>query len=243
MIKKLREIYKKQQFNPGLLGIFINPFYFARKGLYQEILKLTPDIKGQLLDIGCGSKPYKDLFFKVEKYIGLEIKDKGNRNHRYADVLYDGKIMPFKNEEFDCIFLSQVFEHVFNPYDFLKEINRITKKEGFLLLTVPFIWDEHEIPYDYARYTYFGLKYLLESYGFQLIYFKKSVNGIGAICQLLSGYIYKKTLTSHRFLNLLLTIILISPINIIGILLSKILPKSEDLYLDNIVLARKVKNV
>ena len=39
----------------------------------------------------------------------------------------------------------------------------------------------------------------------------------------------------------LITIIIIAPINIVGLLISKILPKNDDFYLDNVVVARKIK--
>ena len=242
MLKKLKKLYKKEQFNPGLLGLFINPFYFARKGLYQNISSLIPRLYGRLLDIGCGSKPYEDLC-GVDKYIGLEINDEGNRNHSFADVFYDGETIPFDDKSFDSLLSNQVFEHVFNPDRFLKELNRVGKKDALLLLSVPFVWDEHEQPYDYARYTSFGLKYILDKNGFEIIEYKKSNNGVEVIFQLINDYLFKVTITKNVYINLIAILILMAPVNILGLLISKILPKNDDLYLDNIVLAKKVKDV
>ena len=160
MFRTLKQIYTKEQFNPKILGLFINPFYFARKGLYQNVSKLITNLNGKLLDVGCGTKPYENIC-NVDEYIGLEIDDEGNRQHNYADVFYDGKTIPFEDKSFDSILSNQVFEHVFNPNQFLKEINRVTKMGGRFLITVPFVWDEHEQPHDYARYSSFGLKYTL----------------------------------------------------------------------------------
>jgi 2-polyprenyl-3-methyl-5-hydroxy-6-metoxy-1,4-benzoquinol methylase len=117
MISKIKTIFKSEQFNPKILGLFINPFYFARKGLYESISKLSPNLRGKLLDIGCGTKPYKDIC-KVDEYIGLEIDDGANRNSKHADVLYDGRKIPFSDKTFDSIIITQVFEHVFNPEEF-----------------------------------------------------------------------------------------------------------------------------
>ena len=242
MIKKLKKIYITEQFNPKFIGLFINPFYFARKGLYQNVSELISNLNGKLLDVGCGSKPYQSLC-KVDEYIGLEIDDEGNRNHNYADVFYDGKTIPFENNTFDSILSNQVFEHVFNPNDFLKEVNRVTKIEGVFLMTVPFVWDEHEQPYDYARYSSFGLKHILSENGFEVIEHKKSNNGLEVIFQLLNDYIFKKTVTKSGYLNLLFMLLLMAPVNVVGLIFSKILPRNDDLYLDNIVLAKKVKNV
>ena len=242
MLKKLKQIYREEQFNPKLIGLFINPFYFARKGLYDNVSELIRGIDGKVLDVGCGTKPYESLC-KADEYIGLEIDDEGNRNHSYADVFYDGKTIPFADGTFDGIISNQVFEHVFNPQEFLREINRVTKLDSLMLMTVPFVWDEHEQPYDYARYSSYGLKYILRENGFDIIEQRKSNNGIEAIFQLVNDYIFKVTLTKNAYINLLTTLLLIAPVNIIGLVLSTILPKNDDLYLDNIVLAKKVKNV
>jgi SAM-dependent methyltransferase len=242
MVEKLKKIYLKEQFNPQIVGLFINPFYFARRGLYRNLSELLPMLNGKLLDIGCGTKPYSNLC-NVKEYIGLEIDDEGNRNHKYADVFYDGKTIPFRNGEFDSVLSSQVFEHVFNPNQFLREVNRVTKMGGVFLMTVPFVWDEHEQPYDYARYTSFGLKHILSENGFKIVEHRKSNNGIEVIFQLINDYLFKVTVTKSTYINLLITIILMAPVNILGLLLSKILPKNDDLYLDNIILAKKVKDV
>jgi SAM-dependent methyltransferase len=242
MIRAIKQIYIKEQFNPKILGLFINPFYFARKGLYQNVSKLITNLNGKLLDVGCGTKPYKNIC-KVDEYIGLEIDDEGNRNHSHADVFYDGKVIPFEDDRFDSILSNQVFEHVFNPNKFLQEINRVTKVEGVFLMTVPFVWDEHEQPYDYARYSSFGLKYILAENGFEIIKHIKSNNGLEVIFQLINDYLFKVTLTKNIYINLLLTLVLMAPVNIVGLILSKVLPRNNDLYLDNIILAKKIKNV
>ena len=241
MLDKLKQLYLKEQFNPKILGLFINPFYFARKGLYQNLSKLTANLNGKLLDVGCGTKPYENIC-NVDEYIGLEIDDEGNRQHNYADFFYDGKTIPFKGESFDSILSNQVLEHVFNPNQFLKEINRVTKMGGRFLITVPFVWDEHEQPFDYARYSSFGLNHILAKNGFEIIEHRKSNNGIEVIFQLINDYLYKVTITKNIYFNLLIIILLMAPINITGLILSKVLPKNNDLYLDNIVLAKKIKD-
>ncbi len=220
------------------MGIFVNPFYFARRGLYLHIKSLSSFIYGKTLDIGCGGKPYKNLCNSSE-YIGLEIDSPENRKNKDADYFYDGKNIPFQDGEFDSVITNQVLEHVFNPDVFILEVNRVLKDGGILLISIPFIWDEHEQPYDYARYSSFGLKYLLENHGFSVIKYRKSINDIRVIFQLINGYIYKNTVTQNAYLNLFMAIILMSPLNILGELLYRILPKNDDLYLDSVVLAKK----
>ncbi|MGB9794815.1 hypothetical protein [Caldisericum exile] len=69
------------------------------------------------------------------------------------------------------------------------------------------------------------------------------IDGFEVIFQLINVYIFKKTITSSKFLNLLFIVMFTAPINIVGLVLSKILPRNKDLYLDNIILAEKVENI
>ena len=62
MKEKLTQILKKEMFNPRLIGFLFNPFYIIRRGLYKGIKANTNKLKGKLLDFGCGSKPYRELF-------------------------------------------------------------------------------------------------------------------------------------------------------------------------------------
>lgn len=245
-MSKIKNIFlvflNKQQFNPTFFGLFLNPFYFARKGLFEAITPSLTRFTGRVLDVGCGSKPYKSYCLNVSEYIGLEIDTLENRHRKKADFFYDGSVFPFENNSFDCILNNEVFEHVFNPVEFLSEINRVLKKDGLLLISVPFVWDEHEQPHDYARYSSFGLKYLLEKAGFEILEAKKTANSIAVIFQLLNAYIYKITVTKNGFANIILTVLLMSPFNILGAIFSALLPKNNDLYLDNVILAKKIKN-
>ena len=241
MLKSLKNLLIKEQFHPSLLSIFFNPFFIARQGLFKNIKQFGKEIKGKTLDVGCGIKPYENLFQSSE-YIGLDIEQSGhNHSNSKVDIYYDGKVFPFQKDEFDSIVTFQVFEHVFNPSDFLKEINRVLKADGKLLMAVPFVWDEHEQPYDYARYSSFGLKYILNQHGFEIIEIKKSVNNFGVIFQLINAYTYK--LLSANIFTKLIALLFIIPTTITGLLFSIILPKNNDLYLDNIILAKKIKTI
>ncbi len=240
MIKKVSEIMKEQQFNPGILGIFINPFYFVRKELYKNISLLGKQIGGKVLDIGCGSKPYQKLFTNTKEYVGMEFNSPENRKRSSADIFYDSKHFPFENETFNSVIFTQVLEHIFNPDEFLSEVNRVLKKDGCILLTAPFIWDEHEQPHDYARYSSFGLKHILLKHGFKIVESYKTLEDIRVIFQIINCYIYKIIpLKNYRF-RLCFYVLFISPFTILGLFLSLILPKNKDLYMDNIILAKKI---
>jgi len=240
MIGKLKRHLQRQQFNPGFLGIFMNPHYLMRRAIYKVMREQVPNLNGKILDIGCGVKPYQQLFVNTSSYTGMEFDSNEQREKSQAEIFYDGKKFPFKNKTFDSIIFTEVLEHIFNPDEFLSEVNRVLKTNGTILLSTPFIWYEHSHPYDYGRYSSFGLKHILEKHGFEITVQQKLVSDISVIFQLVTGYIYTKIswIKSYK-IKLILYVVLISPWTVLGIIVAKILPKSTDIYLDNFVIAKK----
>jgi SAM-dependent methyltransferase len=238
-VKKIKAYILKEQFRPSFIGLFVNPFYFARKAIYNNIQIYAKNITGVTLDIGCGSKPYATLF-PTEKYIGMDIKVTGHKHtDSDIDVYYDGTNIPFDDEYFDSIVCFEVLEHVFNPDVFLKEAYRVLKTGGKALYTVPFIWDEHEQPYDYARYSSFGLKSLFKKNGFTICEKRKYLCDLRLLALLANAYIYKiiKKLIPGK-----ISYLFILPLTTINNLFGHILylfPKNEDLYYGNIFLLKK----
>jgi len=238
MLAGLKAHYFAQMARPGVLGLFVNPFYFARKGLLESVTELGQELRGRLLDVGCGDRPYESLT-SAREYLGLEIDTPANRARGRADAYYDGRCFPFDDGTFDAVLCNQVLEHVFEPEEFVREIGRVLKPGGRLLLTVPFVWDEHEQPRDYARYSSFGLRALLERHSFKLLQQRRTAADARALFQLINAYLYKVTATRSPYFNLLCALILMAPINLAGAALSLILPSNPDFFLDNVVLAEK----
>ncbi|MBL0340959.1 MAG: class I SAM-dependent methyltransferase [Bacteroidetes bacterium] len=85
-----------------------------------------------------------------------------------VDIIYDGINIPFPDNEFDIIFCTEVMEHVPNPEHFLSEINRVLQSGGVLIMTTPFMVQLHEEPYDFYRYTKYGIQHLLNKSGFEV---------------------------------------------------------------------------
>jgi SAM-dependent methyltransferase len=237
---RLKQAYEAQMSNPTWLSIAINPYYFIRRGLANGVKRHAPALTGKLLDFGCGSQPYRHLF-QVDEYIGLDIEESGHSNtYKKADYFYDGHTIPFGDRQFDSIFSSEVLEHVFNLEHILTELHRVLKDEGQLLITVPFVWDEHEIPYDFARYTSFGLTHLLKQHGFTVIAQEKTTTYVETIFQMWNAYVVGTCFpASNRLLRVGLTVLLLFPVNVVGSILSKLLPKNVNFYHNNVILARK----
>lgn len=239
MMRRLEQIYLKEMFIPSFLGVFINPNYFIKKGLYKGVVSNKKYLKGRLLDFGCGSKPYKEII-DVQEYIGLDLKESGHcHKNEQVDIYYDGKTIPFDDNHFASIFSSEVFEHVFNLDQVLSELHRVIKPGGHMLITIPFVWYEHEIPYDFARYTSFGIEHLLKRAGFEIIAVEKTTNYVETVIQMWNAYVSQFVLPSNKFFKILMTPLFIAPVTIFGILVSKIFPKNRDFYHNNIVVAKK----
>lgn len=234
----LRAWWWRQQFEPNWAGLLVNPFFFARRGLWRELRKMLPSLTGEVLDVGCGRQPYR-AHLPATRYVGLDVDTPQTRALGKADVVYDGKTIPFPAASFDGVLCSQVLEHVFLPEKFLGEINRVLRPGGRFILTVPFVWDEHEQPHDFGRYSSFGVRALLERNGFDVISLRKSVAGCEAIAQLTSGWLFKQTRTRCRTIQFVAQVLIIAPVNLFGVIAAMLLPQQADLYLDNVVYARK----
>ncbi len=229
----------KNKIPSGFTPNLFHPYYFIRKGLLRGIANLAPELNGTLLDFGCGSKPYHSLFH-VEKYIGIDFENPGHSHeNEHIDFFYDGENIPFENHSFDSILCTEVVEHIFNIEVVLKELNRVLKPGGKILITCPFVWNEHEIPHDFARYSKFGIKHIFEKYGFEMINYEASGNFITTIFQLINLYFFQ--LAKGKWYKIMpiriaYKCIIYGGINFLGLFWNAILPNNKSLYLNNIAL-------
>lgn len=239
MLKKRTGRRWKNAFLTTPLSLLINPFYIIRNGLFQAISAVAPNLSGEILDFGCGSKPYASLFTGAVNYIGVDIETSGhNHSSSQVDIFYDGKTLPFPEQRFDVVVSFEVFEHLFNPDQMLSEIMRVLKPGGAFLLTIPFAWDEHETPYDFARYTSFGIKHILIRNGFEVTEVKKTGNYWLALCQMLIAYLVQHVFPKGT-MGKLLQLAVIFPINVMALLINRLLPQHYDYFCNTVTLARK----
>lgn len=217
----------------------LNPAFLPRRALWRAMERSAEMARGRLLDVGCGTRPYRSLFTAIHEYIGLELDTPENRESKQADLYYDGCTFPMGDASVDTVLCNQVLEHVFNPEPFLAEMFRVLRPNGVVILTVPFLWPEHEQPYDCLRYTSFGLKDRMEKAGFEIEHQSKLTRGGAALGALAAD----KINTALRWMplpgRLLGRSLLIAPISLAGWLLDGIASESTELYLDNFVICRK----
>ena len=239
MKNSLIKIIQKEKFNPSIVGFFINQNFNIRRLLYQKIKKFAPEIKGKILDFGCGSKPYKQLFHNAKDYIGVDYLIEGrSTNFTSIDAYYDGKNIPFKDQFFDGIICTEVLEHVFNLDEVLTELNRVLKPNGKAIITTPFMWEEHEMPYDFARYTIPALEYLYKKHGFEIVKKEKTGNAILVLFQFLMNY-FNNILPQNKLIKQVLLLPIIMLFNFFGAFLGTLLPKDQKTYFNSVFILIK----
>ncbi|WP_099464660.1 class I SAM-dependent methyltransferase [Parabacteroides provencensis] len=136
--------------------------YFLHPILFKCFEKYA---KGYLLDIGCGSKPYLcNLEKYVDTYYGCDFVQSKENN---VDLVCDAIDIPLENESFDTIISTQVLEHVFDTKKCISESFRLLKPNGVYIISVPLVWPIHLAPYDFHRFTKYGIKNYLEEAGFR----------------------------------------------------------------------------
>jgi SAM-dependent methyltransferase len=139
----------------------------------KELLRMSKEyISGRLIDIGCGVKPYKGLISPyVTEHVGVDheetLHDKSN-----IDLVGTAYKIPVDDESFDSSICTAVLEHLEEPEAALRECFRVLKTNGYAIYSVPFIWHLHEEPRDFYRYSKYGLKYLFEKTGFEIVEIK-----------------------------------------------------------------------
>jgi ubiquinone/menaquinone biosynthesis C-methylase UbiE len=126
-------------------------------------------VKGSMIDIGCGKKPYAPVLKSyVTEHIGVDhpgtLHDKSN-----IDVFGTAYEIPLESNYFDSAICTAVLEHLEEPEMAIRECHRVLKQGGVAIYSMPFIWHLHEEPRDFFRYSKYGLKYLFEKGGFQIV--------------------------------------------------------------------------
>jgi SAM-dependent methyltransferase len=143
---------------------YLHPRYLAMRELRRVVAELSVQLTGQVIDIGCGKKPYASYLIRVDRHYGLDVPTTIH-GLAHVDVIGSALALPIADGVLDGCLCSEVLEHLPDPLQALCEMNRVTKEKGKLLLTVPFSEPLHELPFDYYRFTEIALRHLLTQSG------------------------------------------------------------------------------
>jgi SAM-dependent methyltransferase len=152
----------------------------------------------EVLDVGCGLRPYEE-FFAHCTYVGLDVEESGRTaDEKNADIYFNGLDIPGEDNRYDGTICNEVLEHCVDPVKLLSEMHRVLKPGGKLMVTVPFIWGIHEAPYDFRRYSHYGLVRELESVGFVVVEQERLTPGFDAIELLVASEINNFEVNVHH---------------------------------------------
>ena len=157
--------------------------------IWRDLSQVLPGCRGLILDVGCGSQPYRSLIPAAATYHGLDYSG-ARTNFGYSmpeTTYYEGDRWPIDETTADVVLCTETLEHVPDPSVFLSEAFRCLKPRGRILLTVPFAARWHFIPHDYWRFTPSGLQRLLGTAGFTDIAVYARGNAVTVACYKLMG--------------------------------------------------------
>jgi SAM-dependent methyltransferase len=119
----------------------------------------------KVLDVGAGDAPYAELFEHAD-YRTSDWAASPHEAARDVDLVASADALPLPDAELDVVLCTQVLEHVPSPAVVARELHRVLRPGGHLYVTVPFVWELHELPHDHWRFTQPGLERLLRDAGF-----------------------------------------------------------------------------
>ena len=118
-----------------------------------------------ILDIGSGKHFIEKIFpeLKENNFFRLDLA-----NREYVDIIADLQKDSYFQKCFDVVICLKVLEHVYKFEDFVNNMSNLVKKDGILLLSVPYNSGLHYLPNDYFRMSHYALKRLLEEKNFKI---------------------------------------------------------------------------
>ncbi|WP_266148188.1 class I SAM-dependent methyltransferase [Dyella halodurans] len=186
------------------------------------------EFDGRILDVGAADQWLRAWIKDQAKYIALDYPATGrDLYHARPEVFADAASIPFLDDSFDGVCCFEVMEHVPRPSVVFFEIFRVLKPGGRAWISMPFLYPLHDAPFDFQRYTEFGLRRDVERAGFEVITLQRSGHAIRTAgllaCLAVSGGVYERR-GVLRIVLLPLAAVIVLLINLIASLGCRIWP-------------------
>lgn len=151
---------------------------------------------GTVLDIGAADRWIARHLPVGTRYLALDHPAIGGAIYRASpDVFADGSALPFSDGSIDCVTCLEVLEHVAGPAVVMSEISRVLRPGGRAWISMPFLYPVHDAPFDFQRYTRYGLRRDIERTGLQIVSMRQTGSAVrtaGMLCCLaVAGGVYR----------------------------------------------------
>ena len=173
---------------------------YRRKSLDKLLEQNKHYYKGIVLDIGGRDRgKFQKPKNKVEKWIFADVEKK-----YHPDIILDvTNMIKIENGSINVINATELFEHVLNPEKGLKECYRVLKKNGVIILSMPFLYPIHNDVYDFQRWTEEKWKRELGKTGFKIEKFEIMGRYFVFLCDMKKDFINSLPTLLRRFCCLL----------------------------------------
>lgn len=228
MLQAIWRWLKDYAYRNDLVLLLINPDFIPKKLLRDALKREAAHCDGRLMvDAGCGWQPYRMYFEQVKYYVGLDLSA-----YRKPNVIASVDHLPVRTASADIVLSTEVIEHTQEPKVVCHELARVLREGGTLLLSAPMSWNLHYQPYDYYRFTRYGLVYLLEEAGLEIV----RVTRIGGLVSLIGARLTDIIQSKVQRLSLLkrvrarsvLSALVVSPLNASFFLLGRALDSLDE---------------
>jgi SAM-dependent methyltransferase len=236
----------------------LHPMYSFVRAHHRVLNQRREVVEGLCVDVGCGDR-YFETFYRgrYTRYVGVDylpaetrgiagqpVERRRGPEFQDPDMVADGAFLPLRSALADTVLLIEVLEHVPEPGRLLAEIARVLKPGGHLLLTTPFAIPEHAQPYDFYRFTQFGLRHLVQQAGFQVLALEPVASAGGVVAYFVNMFPIVGTFRASRSARLLKAVcapmffLLWGAMNILAIAWDRLFPK-DGFTVDYFVLAQR----
>jgi ubiquinone/menaquinone biosynthesis C-methylase UbiE len=237
----LNLVTRKKTYNVNLY----NGDYFVvshiRKFIVDSIIKyLSPGFT--VVDIGCGEQPFCDLIKGMNAtYIGVDIIQNSQNT---VDVVAPITEIPLTSYSLDLIICTEVLEHVSDTYKAFKELSRLIKPGGVIIITVPFTYPLHEEPFDFVRLTPYQITQCARDNNLNIVELITSGNELEVVATVLDNMwirMNSKNFSKNLFflMGLISRIVINSAVIVLSKLVGDYLPKKY--YLNTLCILSKNK--
>ncbi|MBM4201875.1 MAG: class I SAM-dependent methyltransferase [Gammaproteobacteria bacterium] len=149
----------------------LHPQWFAFLDERRRLRWAAERARGVVLDIGCADQRIEPLIPSgCDVYFGLDIPARTSAIYRSRpDVYGDAERLPLRDGSVDTVMLMEVLEHLPDPAAALHDVRRVLRPGGRLVVSVPFVYPIHDAPWDFRRWTEYGLRQMADAAGYRIV--------------------------------------------------------------------------